>query len=124
MSINISDTLSAMEHFNIDRKLKNVDYSKCPTYGACQSQQFSDLFGANRSPMSLYGDGLDDIAPQAFPFTIVSQTAADGNGNATSVVDFVTCEPLFLSPLYWGGFDNDSAFWGVRTFNYRTLRVY
>jgi len=116
MSINISDTLSAMEHFNIDRKLKAVDYSKCPTYSASQSQQFSDLFGANRSPMSLYGDGQDDLAPQSFPFTIVSQTNV--GGVATSVIDFVTCEPLFLSPLYWGGFDSDaSAFWGLRTFD-------
>lgn len=121
MSINISDTLSAMEHFNIDRKLKATDFSKCPTYGACQSQQFSDLFGANRSPMSLYGDGLDDLAPAAFPFTIVSQTndnAGVGASTAVSVVDFVTTEQLFLSPLYWGPFDTDaSAFWGVRTFD-------
>lgn len=121
MSINISDTLSAMEHFNIDRKLKAVDYSKCATYGACQSQQFSDLFGATRSPMSLYADGIDDIAPQPTPFTIVSQTndaAGPGISTAVSVIDFVTCEPLFLSPLFWGGFDNDaSAFYGVRTFD-------
>ena len=121
MSINISDLLSAMEHFNIDRKLKAVDYSKCPTYGACQSQQFSDLFGANRSPMSLYGDGLDDLAPAAFPFTIVSQVndgAGPGISTATSVIDFISTEPLFLSPLFWGPFDDDqSAFMGVRTFD-------
>lgn len=121
MSINISDTLSAMEHFNIDRKLKAVDYSKCPTYGACQSQAFSDLFGANRSPMALYGTGQDDLAPQAFPFTVVSQTndaAGPGISTATATIDFVTTEPLFLSPLYWGGFDRDaSAFLGVRTFD-------
>lgn len=117
MSINISDMLSAMEHFNIDRKLKAVDYSKCPTYGACQSQVFSDLFLATRSPMSLYADGQDDLAPQAFPFTIVSQSN-DGAGNCTSVLDFVSCEPLFLSPLFWGAFDDDqAAFLGVRTFD-------
>lgn len=121
MSINISDMLSAMEHFNIDRKLRAIDYTKCPTYGACQSQAFSDLFGATRSPMALYGDGQDDLAPQAFPFTVVSQTndgLGPGISTAVSVVDFVTCEPLFLSPLYWGGFDDDqSAFRGVRTFD-------
>lgn len=121
MSINIADSISAMEHFNIDRKLRAVDYSKCPTYGACQSQEFSDLFLANRSPMSSYGDGQDDLAPQAFPFTVVSQTndnAGPGVSTAVSVVDFVTTEPLFLSPLYWGGFDNDvSAFYGLKTFD-------
>lgn len=121
MSINMSDTLSALEHFNIDRKLKAVDYSKCPTYGACQSQQFSDLFGSTRSPMALYADVPDGVAPSAFPFTIVSQTndnAGAGASTATSVIDFVTTEPLFLSPLYWGGFDCDeSAFMGLRTFD-------
>lgn len=121
MSINISDMLSAMEHFNIDRKLKAVDYSKCPTYGACQSQVFSDLFLSSRSPMSLYADGQDDLAPQAFPFTIVSQSnnaAGPGASTATSVIDFVSCEPLFLSPLFWGAFDDDqAAFLGVRTFD-------
>jgi Sputnik virophage major capsid protein 1st domain/Major capsid protein V20 C-terminal domain len=121
MSVNISDMLSAMEHFNIDRKLKAVDYSKCPTYGACQSQAFSDLFGATRSPMSLYGDGIDDVAPQSFPFTVVSQSnngAGVGASTATAVIDFVSTEPLFLSPLFWGCFDNDdSAFMGVRTFD-------
>ena len=116
MSINISDILSAVEHFNIDRKLKANDYSKCPTYGACQSQQFSDLFGSVRSPMAAYADGEDDLASHQFPFTIVSQTNVAGT--ATSVIDFVTCEPLFLSPLFWGGFDHDdSGFMGLRTFD-------
>lgn len=121
MSINIADSLSALEHFNIDRKLRAIDYSKCPTYGTGQSQEFADLFAATRSPMSLYGDGLDDLAPAAFPFTVVSQTndnAGVGVSTAVSVVDFVTTEPLFLSPLYWGGFDDDaSAFYGLKTFD-------
>ena len=122
MSVNISDMLSALEHFNIDRKLKAVDYTKCPTYGACQSQDFNELLGATRSPMALYGDGLDDLAPAAFPFTVVSQNnsavAPATVGTATSVIDFVSTEPLFLSPLFWGTFDNDeSAFIGVRTFD-------
>lgn len=121
VSVQQGDIISALEHFNIDRKLRAVDYSKCPTYGACQSQEFSELFGSIRSPMALYGDGQDDIAPQTFPFTIVSQTndnAGAGISTAVSVIDFVTCEPIFLSPLYWGGFDDDdSAFMGLRTFD-------
>ena len=121
LSINMGDVISAMSHFNIDRKLRAIDYSKCPTYGTHQAQDFTSLFGANRSCMSLYGDGLDGLAPQAFPFTIVSQEN-DNNGVGTStaktVVDFVSTEPLFLSPLYWGSFDdNDSAFFGLRTFD-------
>lgn len=121
MSINIADSISAMEHFNIDRKLRAIEYSKCPTYGACQSQKFSDLFGSVRSPMALYGDSPDDLAPQAFPFTVVSQVndnAGPGVSTCTSVVDFLTCESLMLSPLAWGCFDDDdSAFYGLRTFD-------
>lgn len=121
VSVNISDVISATEHFNIDRRLKATDYSKCPTYGACQSQVLSDLFGATRSPMSLYGDGQDDLASAAFPFTVVSQTNNDlgvGISTAVSVLDFVSTEPLFLSPLYWGAFEhNESGFYGLRTFD-------
>jgi len=117
VSCNVSDYISATEHFNIDRKLKSSDYSKCATYSCSQSQQFSDLFGATRSPMSLYGDGLDDLAPAAFPFTIVSQTN-NGAGLATSVLDFISTEPIFLSPLFWGSFSHDdSGFYGLRTFD-------
>jgi hypothetical protein len=121
VSVNISDIISATEHFNIDRKLKALDYSKCPTYGCCQSQQFSDLYGANRSPLNIYSSGMDDLAPAAFPFTIVSQTnnnAGAGVSTATSVLDFISCEPIFLSPLFWGCFaHDDSGFFGLRTFD-------
>ena len=117
VSVNISDIISAAEHFNIDRKLKAEDYSKCPTYGVSQSQEISALFGATRSPMSLYGDGLDDLASSAFPFTIVSQSN-NGAGLATSVLDFISTEPIFLSPLFWGSFaHDDSGFYGLRTFD-------
>ncbi len=116
VSVNISDIMSAVEHFNIDRKLKAIDYSKCPTYSCSQSQEFYDLFGATRSPMSLYGDGLDDLASASFPFTIVSQTNVAGL--ATSTIDFISTEPIFLSPLFWGAFcHDDSAFYGLRTFD-------
>ena len=118
VSVNIADMMSALEHFNMGDDLKNIDMSKCPTYGACQSQDFDDLFGSNRSAMSLYSDGMGD-ENNAFPFTIVSQTnngAGVGASTATTVVDFVSTEPLFLSPLSWGPEkDNRAALRGVRS---------
>jgi len=116
VSVNISDIISATEHFNIDRRLKAIDYSKTATYGCCQSQEFYDLYGGARSPFSLYQDQPDDLAPAAFPWTIVSQTNV--GGTATSIIDFVSCEPVFLSPLFFGCFEHDdSGFYGLRTFD-------
>ena len=121
VSVNISDVMSAVEHFNIDRRLKASEYSATSTYGCCQSQQFGDLYGAARSPMALYQDGIDDLAPQAFPFTIVSQVnnaAGMGISTCTSVLDFVDSTPIFLSPLFWGSFCHDeSGFFNLTTFD-------
>ena len=117
VSIVPSDIMSCIEHFNLREDLLNVDMSKTPTYGA-QSQDFSDLFGSNRSQMALYADG-QDISNIGFPFTIVSQTndaAGPGASTAISVVDILVTEPLFLSPLYWGAISgSDMALRGVQS---------
>lgn len=101
---------SAMTQYNVSERVKDREFSKCPTLGA-QSQDFEDLFGSNRSQMAMYGDGYGEENTN-FPFTIVSQTN-DGAGNLVSVIDFVSCEPLFLSPLLWGK-GNSSALRGIR----------
>lgn len=120
--LNVSTTsaeyIAALEHFNIDERLRRVEYSKCPTYGTSQSQQFDDLFQSNRSPMALYASGIEGSVAQSSAFTIVEQTN-DGAGNLTATLDFVTTEPLFLSPLFSGSeMDNEFAFAGVQTMEF------
>ena len=118
MKISMGSILSAIEHFNTTTGLKNLEYSTSATYGTCQSQAFSNLPQGSRSGLAVYTDSISGIAPQSFPFTVVSQTTAVGPlpGTATAVIDFVSIESIFLSPLYWGkSEDNSHAFAGVRT---------
>lgn len=109
VSINISDIVHAMQYFNSDEHLKQGDYSMSPSYPD-QAQQYSSTFMTNRSPLSFYGDSGDEgvVGRAGFPFTIVSNT------NTTAVVDMYCCEPLWISPLYWGK-GNSNGFVNVST---------
>jgi len=111
-SIFISDMIHALTHYNTDIKLHNKDYSLTPTYHD-QSQSYNDLLGSNRNPLSGYQNGIDHIPMQrgGFPFTIVQNTPTQ------AVVDMVICEPLFLSPFYWGCGDA-AGFYNVTTMDF------
>lgn len=112
VSINMGDIIQGLLHFNTDEDLSCLDYSMTPNL-LDQSQAYSQLFGTNRSPMAFYGDTLDKTmySRAAFPFTVVSNT------NTTAVVDMLCCEPLFLSPFYWGK-QNESGFYNVTTMDF------
>jgi hypothetical protein len=109
VSINIADMVQALMHFNTPECLSNLDYSMTPTL-LDQSQAYSNLFGTNRNPLGFYGDSHDQVMQgrAGFPFTVVSNT------QTTAVVDMVVCEPILLSPLYWGH-ENASGFYNVNT---------
>lgn len=114
MSFNCADVIQALMHFNTNESLKNGDYSMTPN---CQdqSQQYADLIGSIRSPLQGYGDSNDEnVLPRGgFPFTIVSNPVSAGAA-VTAVVDVAFCEPLFLSPLYFGE-KNGSGFYNVNS---------
>jgi len=112
VSINMADIIQALLHFNTDAKLSLLDYSLTPSQ-MDQSQAYSQLFGSIRSPMSYYGDSVDEtmMSRNSFPYTIVSNT------NTSAVVDMLVCEPLFLSPFYFGN-SNESGFYNVTTFDF------
>lgn len=112
-SIFISDMVHALTHFNTDIKLHNKDYSLTPTYYD-QSQSYVDLASGNiRNPLGGYQNGIDHCPMQrgGFPFTIIQNTST------SAVVDMVICEPLFLSPYYWGCGDA-SGFYNVTTMDF------
>lgn len=97
-SIYISDMIHALTHFNTEIKLQNKDYSMTPTY-CDQTQAYGDLApGSVRNPLGGYQNGIDQCPMQrgGFPFTIVQNTPTQ------AVVDMVLCEPLFMSPFYFG----------------------
>lgn len=107
VSMPMSDVIQALLHYNTSDDLANTDYSECPAL-LDQSQAYSNLFGTVRNPLGSYGDsvGQNITARGAFPYTIVSNT------QTAAVVDFVSVEPLFISPLYFGC-GNGSGFYNV-----------
>ena len=114
---NIGSMMAALEHYNTNRKLKLLNYSKTPTYGTCQVQDFVDLEAGTRSELTTFASSIAGIAPQAFPFTVVSQTN-DGT-TATAVIDALFIESLQVPPLHWGEWqDNDQALRGIKNMNF------
>jgi len=123
LSVNMSDIVHPITRYNIGTDLRAREYSQTPNM-ADQSSVYADLVGTNRNPLGNYGNGFqDDIGPRGeFPFTIVSNptgAASTGGTQLTAVVDFVVCEPLFLSPFYWGcSKDDNRGFFNVNSMDY------
>jgi hypothetical protein len=120
VSINIADIVHALMHYNTDTYLKEHDYSLTPSYQD-QSQQYGDLFLANRSPLGLYGNSPDGCqqARGGFPFVVISNPVqvATPAVQLTSQIDIAFCEPIFLSPFYWGC-SNEAGFYNVNTMDF------
>ena len=118
MSINIADVVHALMHYNTPNHLKNGDYSMTPSYQD-QSQNYGDLFGTVRSPLFNYGDANDgDQTPRgAWPFVIIQNNVSDGVTPVTAIVDVAFCEPIFLSPFYFGC-ENGCGFYNVNTMDF------
>ena len=122
-SVRLGPFVAGIEHYNTSRRLKLLNYSKTPTYGCCQCQNFHDLDSGTRSELTFFANSLAGIAPQNFPFTVVSNTNT-GTGSATAVIDALFIESIWLSPLQCGEwFDDEQAFKGIRnlSFNFKFL---
>ncbi len=117
-SISIGSMIHALRHYNTDLDLENGKYSTTPTM-ADESQQYSDLYLAIRSPLSAYGDGLDGTGNTrgGYSFTVVTNpVSVNPLTPIVAVVDMFVTEPLFIPPLNFG--DNDrSAFFNCTTFD-------
>jgi len=119
-SIQIGDIASALLRYQTDTDLLKKDYSKAPSYPD-QSQQYADLTGSVRSPLSQYDAQPDGTqtgqARGSFPFTIVTNPVGAGpDVPVVAVVDYVTTEPLMVSPCYFGK-GEDQGFYNVSTFD-------
>jgi hypothetical protein len=119
VSINIADILHALLRYNTDAKLTNLDYSMAPSMlDTCQ--EYADLFGSIKSPLGNYADSnLESVAPRgAFPgYYIVANPVSNGTTPVTAIVDIASCEPVLLSPFYWGK-ANASGLYGVTTIDF------
>lgn len=119
VNINLADVIQALMHYNTDDDLKNRAYSMTPTYQD-QSQNYGDLLLGHRNPLGYYGDAPDGAQMQrgGFPFVIVQNPVATGPGQTlTAIVDVAFCEPLFLSPFYFGK-TNGCGFYNINTMDF------
>lgn len=118
VNINIADIIQALMHYNTDTELKEGDYSTTPTYQD-QSQNYSDLWNSTRNPLGSYADTSDgsQMGRGGFPFIIVANPACDGATPVTAIIDVAFCEPIFLSPFYFGK-QNGCGFYNVNTMDF------
>lgn len=118
MNFESAEFIHALLRFNNGVQLKNCDYSMTPNMYD-QSQQYGDLFGTIRSPLFNYGDSQDgtELNRGGFPFQIITNLPGDGTSVMTSVVQATFCEPLFISPLYFGA-HNGSGFFNVNAMDF------
>lgn len=115
VTVPLSDVNQALLHFNTDERLSNLDFSMTPNL-LDQSQAYSDLYLSSRNPLGFYGDsGNQQMQGRGgFPFKIVSNT------NTSAVVDMIVCEPIFLSPFYWGK-SNSSGLYNVTNMDFNFI---
>ena len=112
VSINMSDTITALLRYHNPNILKEYEYCLSPAM-MDQSQNYIDLANTIRNPLSYYGDSNDgDVEGRgAFPYTVFN------NSETTAQVQAVLTEPLFLSPLIFGKGDR-SGFIGVQNLSF------
>lgn len=109
VSMNVSDIIHGLLHYNTDACLKVHDYSMSAAYPD-QSQEYNDLIGSIRNPLASYGDSNDEDVEHrgAVQFRVVENTAS------RATIDILVTEPIWLSPFYWGK-GNAGGFYGVQT---------
>ena len=119
VNINMADVIQALMRYNTDTELLNGDYSGTPTY-LDQSQNYGDLIASVRSPLGNYSNNSDGarMSRGAFPFYVVQNpVSTDGTSTLTAYVDCCFCEPIFLSPFYFGK-SNGCGFYNINTLDF------
>jgi len=109
VSVNMSDLIHGLLRFNTGQHLKEHEYSMTPS-ALDMSQEYNDLLGSVRNPLGQYGDSNQESVMGRGGFsnyTIVSNTPGE------AIIDCLLCEPIFLSPFYFGS-GNGTAFIGVQ----------
>lgn len=118
VNINMADVIQALMRYNTDTDLLNGDYSGTPTY-LDQSQSYADLIASTRSPLGNYSNNSDGarMSRGAFPFYVVQNPVQTGTDVLTAYVDCCFCEPIFVSPFYFGK-SNGCGFYNINTLDF------
>ena len=137
VSINMSDVIEPMLRYNVPETKRGKIFSMSPSmqdqyqeyafhsssttnisniYGGVNSWATSTMSGSARNALGGYGAiSGDEMGRGGFSSLIVVSDTRTGTAGA-AVVDVLLCEPLFLSPLLFGG--EGPGFIGVQTMDF------
>lgn len=93
----MSETFDPLMRYN-NYKQGMHDFSTSPSMQD-QSQEYTDMLGANRNPLGSYQDGLDGAFTPRGEFTDIKVISDDGT---TATVECLISEYIFVSPLTFG----------------------
>lgn len=112
-SINLSDVISALLRYNTPHKVREFNYSVCPSM-LDYYQNYSDGAGTVRNPLASFGNNSWETTRGAFPLNSVS------NAISAAHIEATICEPIFLSPFLFGkGSELRNGFIGVQTMDFQ-----
>jgi hypothetical protein len=114
--LNVHDVFPIISRCNNNENMSEGVFSQTPT-ALDQSQNYSDLAGTIRNPLNKYGDGIQFAQSGRGGFAIDSITNATAGQVTTTTLNATICEPLFLSPFYFGNGEKN-AFLGVQQLNF------
>lgn len=124
VSQNFAEYIHALLCYNTDEDLFTRDYSMsaaCPD----RSQNYLDLINTVANPLSMAGDSpsIDNVRGRGgsacYHVSLNPQNNTNQPQQLTGYVDLLATEYLFLSPLYWGAFQQIGAgFINVNTMDF------
>ena len=122
-SINLSDVIGAILRYNTPQKIKEFDFSGCPTMQDYY-QNYSDGTGTVRNPLDNFGSNSWETTRGGFPYCTVNNApfvnTTPGTTVGTAAVTCVITEPIFLSPFLFGkGSTSKNGFIGVQTMDFQ-----
>jgi hypothetical protein len=120
-SINLADTITALLRYNTPHKIKEFDYSLCPTMQDYYQNYQDQLIGGVRNPLTQFGSNSWETTRGAFPYVSVNNPSiTDGVTLNNASLQAVITEPLFLSPFLFGkGSCNHNGFIGIQTMDFQ-----
>lgn len=118
VSVNMSDTIRTLLRMHNPVQQRNQELSLSPSMQD-QSQNYVDLMGGIRNPLSVYADSASgaDEPRGGFLYSSFNPGPTGVTGPTSASLTTTLCEPLFLSPFLFGAGD-DSAFLGVQTLDF------
>lgn len=122
----IGEIIHALLHLKNGDSISEYDYSQCPT-ALDVSQNYNDLVGSNRNPLTMAGDspqGSIEGRGGFSGYTIILNPVNDQlpaiPREMTGFADIWSIEQLMFSPLEFGNLQkNSSAFYNVNTMDWQ-----